>query len=651
MKLFRVFLSLTFITVFPLFIHAQIDSLEQMRVEQLLITQRFDSARIYTEDWDLNQASDYQKSLRELAVNEELDYEPFHSFVTKMSTRAYIQTSSLDSFIQSKLKVPSSKESINIDWIDIQFYYTQSFRNSANLKQANIENEKILNYLNQFDESDEGYTHGIIKYNIHQIVSALIQKDIEKGKLLCEENTQRAIGIKDTNLIIACQYHLCDFIMLEGDLQGYIDISRKCFEMDQAMKSKSQYFHANVIHLVDALIYAGDPDGDVLDLLDILYNHPRIRPDSYTLYAKYVARFPPGSPEVNNLLEKMGHSSLEEFADESFKISKKAHNLNDQYHMVQELSRLLIAHGSIEKGIYFKDLSIQLTQEMYGEEMSKALSENEINQVRIEKEHEVALEKQKANLYSIIAALIAGLLLLTIWLFVRQQKQNRLLRSKNEEISQQKDAIAKREEEKALLLKEVHHRVKNNFQMVSSLLELQSRGIEDDRARELAEEGKNRVKSMALIHQRLYQNDDLLIYFDEYINKLVTEIAAMYDHEHKAQVKVDIPSISFDIDTAIPLGLIVNELVTNAFKYGMTEDSKNLEVRIEKHSNDSYLLKVKDSGKGLSKNFDPQKAKSLGLRLVRSLSKQLQGSVQYTYEAGSAFKVLFKDSDMRRQVQ
>ena len=224
--------------------------------------------------------------------------------------------------------------------------------------------------------------------------------------------------------------------------------------------------------------------------------------------------------------------------------------------------------------------------------------------------------------------------------FTRKRKQAEILNEKNRQIEETLY-------EKQLLLKEVHHRVKNNFQIVSSLLELQTKGIVDEKAKELAEEGKNRVKSMALIHQRLYQNDDLLIHFDEYIGHLVEEIADTFGMEANPSVKLEIPDFSFDIDTAIPLGLIVNELVTNAFKYGLDQENKSLNISIDQKKDASYQLVVKDNGKGLPKELDLSRAKSLGLRLVRRLAQQLHGSVSYTFDNGSIFSVSFKDTAAR----
>ena len=289
---------------------------------------------------------------------------------------------------------------------------------------------------------------------------------------------------------------------------------------------------------------------------------------------------------------------------------------------------------------------IELNHEFAQERLTDSLQVIEEKQATaLLHQQEMAKEQQSKNaLYFglILIAIIAGF---SIWAYQRQQRQSTVLAEKNVEIE---TAL----HEKQLLLKEVHHRVKNNFQIISSLLELQSKGIEDEKAKALAQEGKNRVKSMALIHQKLYQNDDLLIYFDEYINKLVKEIADMYGNEKKADVSIQVPQVAFDIDTAIPLGLIVNELVTNAFKYGSSQDESRVSISIQKEQEEGdYRLEIKDNGQGMPDSFDFAKARSMGLRLVRSLSKQLHGSVTYANNEGAVFSVLFKNTSARALVE
>lgn len=206
------------------------------------------------------------------------------------------------------------------------------------------------------------------------------------------------------------------------------------------------------------------------------------------------------------------------------------------------------------------------------------------------------------------------------------------------------DELLKQNTEKELLLKEIHHRVKNNLQIVSSLLSLQSGTIENETALSAIKEGQSRIKSMALLHQRLYQNKDDFskLNFKYYIIELTKSI----EKSHKTtndEIKtiIDVENIYFDIDTAVPLGLIINELITNSYKYAFISGG-NLYISIKKQSESDYLLIVKDSGSGI-RDFDINNISSLGLKLVYMLTRQLRGHLKYEYESGAKFIISFID--------
>jgi two-component sensor histidine kinase len=233
------------------------------------------------------------------------------------------------------------------------------------------------------------------------------------------------------------------------------------------------------------------------------------------------------------------------------------------------------------------------------------------------------------------------------------KERTKELEASHVEIGRQNDNLKERNDQIEILLKEIHHRVKNNLQVISSLLDLQSRGIENEEALATFMEGQNRVKAMALIHQKLYQNDDLAsIDFAEYAKQLMSELASIYPASKNVKTSVSADGqTSFDIDTAIPLGLILNELISNAYKYGFNKENEGkLSVALESLGVGKHQLTVRDSGPGLPADFDFSKAKSLGLRLVRRLAKQLYGSVSYQSRQGAEFVIIFTDTYQRKAV-
>lgn len=193
-----------------------------------------------------------------------------------------------------------------------------------------------------------------------------------------------------------------------------------------------------------------------------------------------------------------------------------------------------------------------------------------------------------------------------------------------------KEDLENRLNEKEMLLKEVHHRVKNNLQTVSSLLRMQSRSIEDEETLNLIKSSQNRVVAMAMVHEMLYQREDLnRVHYRSYVEELGDYlIKSIKGPESKISLKIDIPQIELGIDTAIPLGLIINEAVTNALKYGFQDRQEGeISIVLEKEDKIEYILRIGDNGIGFPETVTHKSTKSLGLKLIHNLSRQLQGSV------------------------
>ncbi len=209
--------------------------------------------------------------------------------------------------------------------------------------------------------------------------------------------------------------------------------------------------------------------------------------------------------------------------------------------------------------------------------------------------------------------------------------------------------------EKEMLLREIHHRVKNNLQVISSLISLQSRYRKDDQAIEMAKESQNRIKVMALIHEKLYRSKDFAnVEFNDYIKNLVNGLFTSYKvSSSRIVLKMDIENISLGIDTAINSGLIVNELVTNCLKHAFPE-GRDGEIRISLCTlNDGEMeLVVSDNGVGMPESLDIKKAESLGLRLITNLTERsLHGRVNINRENGTEFRIIFKERNYKDRIR
>jgi PAS domain S-box-containing protein len=220
------------------------------------------------------------------------------------------------------------------------------------------------------------------------------------------------------------------------------------------------------------------------------------------------------------------------------------------------------------------------------------------------------------------------------------------------DITARKQAETKIQEslrEKEVLLKEIHHRVKNNLQVISSLLDLQSQYLNDSVMLEVFRESCNRVRSMALVHEQLYQSKDCAkISCVEYFQDLTNYLCRVYGVKaNKITLQLEVDQINLNINTAIPCGLIVNELVSNALKYAFPNGLQGvIKVALCSLNRSQFLLMVKDNGIGFSRDWEFNRVKSLGLQLVRVLTNQLEGTLEIEHNGGTEFRIQFSDTSL-----
>ena len=201
--------------------------------------------------------------------------------------------------------------------------------------------------------------------------------------------------------------------------------------------------------------------------------------------------------------------------------------------------------------------------------------------------------------------------------------------------------------EKEVLLKEIHHRVKNNLQITSSLLKLQSGYIQDARAREMFADSQNRIRSMALVHEKLYQTSDLSrIHFADYIGSLAALLCRTYGvNQHLIRLHFGGEGIFLSVETAVPCGLIVNELLSNCLKHAFPGDRPGeVWIQLDPLADGQLQLTVADDGVGLPEGLDLLQIETLGLQLVRTLAQQLDGAVEVLRSPRTEFRIIFPDS-------
>lgn len=622
----------------------------------LVLRNKVDSAQIV-----LNQAndlgaleSDEGKLIIKIAKNQKLSTTEYCAYFREVLKHHDLNYFDLYRTYKRLIKEPKSKK-IDLKYVEILSLVCSRIRNDGNIDLGNKVQKDLDNYVGKFRGTEKDVQKAKVIASFNNLVLLGIQNKWEEGLRKSESLLNSSLELKDTNLIISTKYYQCEFLLIKGDLEKFIRISRECYELDRNRGVKSDFYTDNLIHLCDALIYQEGNTQEVLNLLGEMYDQPEERVHSYSLYAKLLSFASDDKSTTEKIVfDQFEVSNIREFCNKIFQESRDYITPNEYYYVLLEGARALSEYGENELALEAMNKAIYVSRSIYSGELANALANHKTEEIRLESEvklqaneMKVANEKFQSKIYISAAIVVFVFLCIAVIALWKQRSQSRLLKLRNDEISQKNEILQKQDAEKTLLVKEIHHRVKNNFQIVSSLLELQTKGIEDERALELALEGQRRVRSMAIIHQKLYQKDEMLINLSEYMEELVMEIYSTYSPKSVA-IDIQIDSrIVFDIETSIPLGLIINELVTNAFKYGFSLDRENkLRVEVRKGS-EFYTLVVTDNGPGMDESIDVDKTKSVGLHLVKRLSKQLRGELSYTTENGAKFTLKFKDTEMR----
>ncbi|NND32505.1 MAG: tetratricopeptide repeat protein [Saprospiraceae bacterium] len=345
--------------------------------------------------------------------------------------------------------------------------------------------------------------------------------------------------------------------------------------------------------------------------------------------------------------------AAEEYVTEGLRLAEQLalpHQLQQGYQMLatiyaqrQDFARAYNAH------LKYATVKDSMLNETIATQALKIDALTEYERIQREKEFELLSAQSEIkdlriqSSRRIIWLVVLGLFILTFiafWLYQSRQKIKKLY----QELNIQKELISQSLREKEFLLKEIHHRVKNNLQVISSLLRLQSRSLQDDKAQRALDEGRSRVRSMALIHQNLYQEGQSLagIRIKKYLDQLVSELLSTYKVDPDlVQLQFQVDDLTLDVDTAVPIGLIINELVSNSLKYAFPKGQKGLiHVRLEETAQKELLLKVADNGIGYQLEAIPPN--SFGHRLVRAFSDRLKARYSFDGNDGACSEFVIR---------
>lgn len=334
-----------------------------------------------------------------------------------------------------------------------------------------------------------------------------------------------------------------------------------------------------------------------------------------------------------------------------FEKYKKQADIRDLLNFYWAKEHYFSKKGQADSAYWYLNEQVELDEEIRSK-MNHATA-TEIDNVfkKLQNERNLRNERNTQKNFKLVFGFI-GLILLgslfVLWLIIKEKSRyNFVLMAQKDEILHKKKQIDQALKEKELLLKEIHHRVKNNLQIISSLLSLQSKNIDDEKAKQAILEGKERIQAIALIHQKLYLDETFArIDMQDYLGDLIGQLGKSYnDKLQYINLSVNTNDIILNIDTVVPLGLIISELTTNAFKYafGGKEEGK-LKIVIRKVDENMYELLVKDNGVGMLDDFDFLNSETLGMEIVSALTDQLEGKISYkSNENGTSIRITFKE--------
>ncbi|MFV8355341.1 histidine kinase dimerization/phosphoacceptor domain -containing protein [Flavobacterium sp. XS1P32] len=304
--------------------------------------------------------------------------------------------------------------------------------------------------------------------------------------------------------------------------------------------------------------------------------------------------------------------------------------------------------GNYKKALYFYRKQINFTQKRNNKinnenhlllqiDFDITLKDYNIKTLQEQKTIKTVENKNQKDLLTFICVLLS-IALAFIFFYI---KTNKTIKNKNKVIETEKIRTQKSLVEKEILLKEIHHRVKNNMQMVISLLKIQALDAQKLTVEDFISVSEARINSMVLVHENLYQSQNLSkVDFKEYMNNLISSIISSYQGFKKIELQLDVHDIYFDIQTAIPIGLIVSELINNAYKHAFVNRSSGTIKISLKENKKKFTLTISDNGIGFENKQEQQNG--LGLELVRLLVSQIKGTLQIENSLGTIFTIQFK---------
>lgn len=351
-------------------------------------------------------------------------------------------------------------------------------------------------------------------------------------------------------------------------------------------------------------------------------------------YANFLNKL--GQVQLKFNLKKDAKSNM----DEALKISKEIESVLEQTRSYELLREYFKAEKNIDSALFYSELASTFGDslkwsnynEKFAEEETKFNTQLKTEKIALQKEN-IAQQKASIQKLTILSVVLGILLLAIIFLWFRLNIRKHQLEIANKE--------------KENLVKEIHHRVKNNLQVISSLLNMHVRKVKDPKSKKIFDDGISRIQAMSLIHQNIYAHSNLQqIKPREYVEKLVQQLFVTYQIPDKAiEIQTSIDDINLDIEKLMSIGLILNEILSNAFKYAFNGSKTGaIDILLHQPKTNEIEMTVKDNGSGISIDIIDEPGDSLGMRLIQAFSEKLKATLSIGNVNGTTYKFIFDPS-------
>jgi two-component sensor histidine kinase len=496
--------------------------------------------------------------------------------------------------------------------------------------------DKALQYLiegKSYIQEENSYKHSYFNSEIAQVMFQI--RNIDKAKFYAEESVRYA-RLNDLTTSLSSQLALLASI---EETMGNYEIALNHYEEALELNKKPNKTELQ-IRLTSGIIacilnlnkkVSNTQISELLSLKSKTQNQTALNRIDL-LHLRYLTD------------RNLSVTQFEQKSNRLFKIFEKNNNLYDlrnlsklKYDFYNKKGDYSAANKALESYMNYKEEIFAEAQEYKILELEakydKVQDEKKIEQLALTNNLQANTLKQQTIFLITAAVGFLIISLLSFFLFKYYRK-----------VVAQNKIVEKALEEKDFLLREIHHRVKNNLQVISSLLSLQARQIDNKDIQKAIQEGRNRVRSMALIHQNLYQNENLTnVSVNQYLTKLLKELFNTYNVDSdKIKLKLQLQDIKLDVDTMVPFGLILNELVSNCLKHAFPDESEGtITIELSDDNNQLYLS-VRDNGIGIDNNTMLE-SKSFGNRLIKAFSKKLHADIEIINEEGTTVNLRIKN--------